>query len=81
MCLAVPAKITELDETIATCRVGDTDTIIQANTMLVDGDPKVGDYIIVHAGFALRVLDPKEAEETLKILRDMAEMLDEDDLM
>ena len=35
----------------------------------------IGDYIIIHAGFALRKLDPKEAQETLKILRDMVEML------
>ena len=32
-------------------------------------NPKIGDYVIVHAGFAIERLDPKEAEETLEILR------------
>jgi len=41
----------------------------------LDEEANIGDYIIIHAGFALRKLDPKEAQETLKILRDMVDLL------
>ena len=75
MCLAIPAKIREIEDGVATCQVGEGDTTVQASIMLLDEKVTLGDYIIIHAGFALRKLDPKEAEETLKILRDMVELM------
>jgi hydrogenase expression/formation protein HypC len=57
------------------CKVGEGDTTIQASIMLMDEEVEIGDYIIVHAGFALRRLDYKEAKETLKILRDMVDLM------
>jgi len=75
MCLAIPAKILEIKEGFATCQVGEGSTTVQANIMLLDEDVTLGDFLIIHAGFALRKLDPKEAEETLKILRDMVALL------
>lgn len=75
MCLAIPAKILEINDGVATCQVGEGSTTVQASIMLLDEEITLGDYIIIHAGFALRKLDPKEAEETLKILRDMVELL------
>lgn len=77
MCLAVPAEILKIEDNIATCRVGDGDATIQANIMLCDAELELGDYIIVHAGFALRKLDYQEAQETLKILRDMYALAEE----
>ncbi len=71
MCLAIPAKIVEIDNGMATCNVGESDTQIKVSLMLLEGQVDLGDFIIVHAGFGLRKLDPKEAEETLTILRDM----------
>ena len=41
--------------------------------MLLEKAPKVGDYLIVHAGFALRVLEEKEASEALTLLKEVAE--------
>ncbi|ADU63583.1 MAG: HypC/HybG/HupF family hydrogenase formation chaperone [Pseudodesulfovibrio sp.] len=75
MCLAIPAEILEINDGVATCKVGEGDTTVQASIMLLDEDVTPGDYIIIHAGFALRKLDHKEAQETLKILRDMVELL------
>ncbi len=76
MCLAVPAEVIAVDEhDMATCRVGDSDTTIQASLMLLEDKPALGDYIIIHAGFALRIMDFKEAQETLQILRDMIETM------
>lgn len=75
MCLAIPAEILEINDGVATCKVGEGDTTVQASIMLLDEEVTLGDYIIIHAGFALRRLDPKEAQETLQILRDMVELL------
>lgn len=71
MCLAIPAKIVEIDNGMGICNVGESDTQIKVSLMLLEGQVDIGDFIIVHAGFGLRKMDPKEAEETLTILRDM----------
>ena len=70
MCLAIPGKIVEIDKNKehATVDYGDG-TRRKANVTLVD--VKVGDYVLVHAGFAIQVLDEKEANETLDLFRDI----------
>ncbi|MBO4300181.1 MAG: HypC/HybG/HupF family hydrogenase formation chaperone [Desulfovibrio sp.] len=74
MCLAIPARIEELqDAGMARVRVGNSDTFLTASVMLLPDPPKVGDYVIVHAGFALHTLPVKEAEESLAALREFAE--------
>ncbi len=72
MCLAIPVCIESVENGVANCRVGEGDTYIKASLLMLEGEAKIGDYLIVHAGFALRILDPKEAEEGLQILREMA---------
>ena len=65
MCLAVPAKITELLEgDMAMASVGGVSHKVSLS--LVE-DVSVGDYVIVHVGFALSKLDPEEAEKTLAL--------------
>ena len=46
-------------------------------SLLLQEDAKVGDYVIVHAGFAIHKIDEKEAQENLKILRQIVSELDE----
>lgn len=72
MCLAIPAKIESITNGVAQCRVGEGDTFVSASLMLLDQEAQLGDYVIIHAGFAIRKLDLKEAQETLTILRDLA---------
>ncbi|MGX9365595.1 HypC/HybG/HupF family hydrogenase formation chaperone [Desulfoplanes sp. PS50] len=73
MCLAVPAQIESLENGVARCRIGGGDTFLQVSTMLLEKQPCVGEYVIVHAGFALHTLDVEKAEESLELLRHMAE--------
>jgi hydrogenase expression/formation protein HypC len=73
MCLAIPAKIESIDNGVAQCRVGEGETFVTASLMLLDQEATLGDYVIIHAGFAIRKLDLKEAQETLTILRDLAD--------
>jgi len=70
VCLAIPGKIVSLDtvKQFATVDFGGG-TQRQANVTLVD--VKLGDYVLVHAGFAIQVLEEHEAEETLKLFRQM----------
>ncbi|SNR74512.1 hydrogenase expression/formation protein HypC [Humidesulfovibrio mexicanus] len=71
MCLAVPAEVISIEDQVATCRVGEGDTTVTASLMILDDTIAPGDFLIIHAGFAIRKLDPVEARETLQILRDV----------
>ena len=68
MCLAIPGKIISIDKKKehASIDYGDG-TKRSANVSLVN--VKIGDYVLVHAGFAIQVLDEKEANETLNLFR------------
>ncbi|OHB58023.1 MAG: hypothetical protein A2173_09510 [Planctomycetes bacterium RBG_13_44_8b] len=76
MCLAVPARIIELkgDEAIADC-MGNR---IETKTTLIP-QAKLGDIILVHAGFAITILDEEEAKKTWQILADLDNFSKNDD--
>jgi hydrogenase expression/formation protein HypC len=63
MCLAVPAKVLEISGGNAKVDFGEGITR-EVNVALVEAN--IGDYVIVHAGFAIEVLDEEEAKETLR---------------
>lgn len=67
MCLALPAKVLQIDGDTAIVSLGGVKK--QISLALVDG-VKPGDYVIVHTGFALSTLDPVEAERTLALFRE-----------
>jgi len=69
MCLGVPAKVISIEKTMATVRLGGVE--YKASLQLLE-DVKVGDFILLHAGFAIEKVDPAEAEETMKLIRDIA---------
>jgi hydrogenase expression/formation protein HypC len=70
VCLAIPGKVISIDKKkeYASIDYGDG-TKRNVNVSLVD--IKIGDYVLVHAGFAIQVLDEKEANETLDLFREM----------
>lgn len=76
MCLAIPGKIITLDKKkhVAIVDYG-SGTKRNANVSLVQ--VKIGDYVLVHAGFAIQVLDEKEAQETLALFREMLSLQEE----
>ena len=80
MCLAIPAKIESIENGVAQCRVGEGETFVTASLMLLDQEAVLGDYVIIHAGFAIRKLDLKEAQESLTILRDLANAYEQERL-
>jgi hydrogenase expression/formation protein HypC len=76
MCLAIPGEIIQIDDGVATVRIAES--LRKASLLLLPEEPKVGDYVIVHAGFALNVLDPAEAMESLRLIRELASFADEE---
>ena len=70
MCLAIPSKIIKIDNDTGTIDVDGVRR--EVSLMLLDSNVQVGDYVIVHAGFAINTIDEKAAEETLAILREAA---------
>ena len=68
MCLAIPAKVTEVDGANAIVTIENVE--YKASLLLLDG-VKPGDYIMLHAGFAIEKVDAAEAEETMRLLLEM----------
>ena len=67
MCLAIPSKITKIENNMATI---DVEGVQREASLLLLEDVQVGDYVIVHAGFAIQKLDEAAARETLDLLRE-----------
>jgi hydrogenase expression/formation protein HypC len=74
MCLGVPGKIIEIYNN-DTLRMGKIDYggVVKDACLAYVPDAKVGDYVIIHVGFALNILSPEEAEETLRTFRQLDE--------
>ena len=75
MCLAIPGEIIEINDGVATVRVAES--LRKASLLLLPEQPQVGDYVVVHAGFALHVVDPVEAAESLRLINELASFADE----
>ncbi len=75
MCLAIPGKITEIYEH-AGLSMGKVDFggIVKEVCLAYLEDPKVGDYTLIHVGFAISKVDEEEAFQTLELLRQMGEL-------
>ena len=69
MCLAIPARVVGVDPAAAEADVMLGGIRKAISTMLLD-EVAVGDYVLVHVGYALNVLDAGEAEATLKLMRE-----------
>ena len=74
MCLAIPLRLTKIDGLDA---VGERDGIRRNIRLDFIPDPKIGDYVIVHAGFAIERLSAEQAEENIAAAREVEEALRE----
>lgn len=73
MCLAIPSKIIKIENNMGTI---DVDGVQRKVSLLLLEDAMVGEYVIVHAGFAIRRIDESAAMESLKLLREAASLVD-----
>ena len=72
MCLAIPARIEEL--TAGGDAIVNLGGVRKEISLALVEDARVGDYVIVHVGYALQKLDPEEAERTLELFAEMGEL-------
>ena len=71
MCLAIPALVKSIDGYQAEV---DIDGVTRRISIQLTPEVKVGDYVLLHTGYAINIIDPVEAEETLKLLREISEV-------
>jgi len=71
MCLAVPVLVTSIEGDTALVDVGG---ISRTVSVLLTPDVKIGDYVLVHTGYAISIVDQAEAQETLNLLEEMANL-------
>ena len=74
MCLAIPSKIILIDNEMATI---DVDGVKRSASLMLLEDAAVGDFVIVHAGFAIKKLDEESAMETIRLLKEAAAFVDD----
>jgi hydrogenase expression/formation protein HypC len=72
MCLGIPGKVIEIDKNVAKVDVGGVSRDISLDLC---PDVSVGEYVLIHTGFAIQKVDEEEAKETLDLLRQMAEAI------
>lgn len=71
MCLAIPARIKSM---VGHQAVVDIDGVTRDVSLQLTPEARVGDYVLLHTGYAISVIDRKEAEETLDLLRQLGEV-------
>ena len=72
MCLAIPALIKSIEGREAEVEIGG---ISRRASLWLTPEANVGDYVLLHTGYAIAVIDEDEAQETLKLLEEMAELV------
>ena len=74
MCLAIPGKVVEREEgNLATV---DILGVTREVSLDLTSSAKPGDYVLIHAGFAIEVVDPEYAQETIDLIKEMPELAD-----
>jgi hydrogenase expression/formation protein HypC len=71
MCLAIPVKIVSIDGDTAETEIAG---VRRRVSIAFTPEAKIGDYILLHTGYAIGVIDEAEAEETLKLLEEIASL-------
>lgn len=71
MCLAIPALVKSIDGQLAEVEIGGVSRKVG---LWLTPEVKVGDYVLIHTGYAIQIVDQEEARETIRLLREMCEV-------
>ena len=74
MCLAVPVQVISINDNEAEVEIGGLKRRV---SIMLTPEVKVGEYVLLHTGYAINIIDEKEAQETLKLFEEMARLEDE----
>jgi hydrogenase expression/formation protein HypC len=72
MCLGIPGRVIEIEKNVARVEVGG---LVRDISIELCPEVSVGEYVLIHTGFAIQKVDEKEAEETLELLKKMTEAM------
>jgi hydrogenase expression/formation protein HypC len=75
MCLAIPALVRSIDGFKAMVEIGGVSRHV---SIMLTPEVKVGDYVLLHTGYAINIIDEAEAQETLDLFREIAESIDDE---
>jgi len=78
MCLSIPARVDSIENGVATCSVGKS-TYETSLDLISDEDIQVGDYVLIHTGFAIQKIDTEEANRILSTFDEFRELNEEMD--
>ncbi|MDX4071112.1 HypC/HybG/HupF family hydrogenase formation chaperone [Aliarcobacter skirrowii] len=79
MCLSIPSKIKSIDTQMNTCVVDTMGVERVASLDLIDEEVKIGDYVLIHIGFAMNKIDEEYALESLKLYEKIIEEIEQED--
>jgi len=74
MCLAIPVLVKSIDGQLAEVEVGEVSRKV---SIWLTPEVKIGDYVLLHTGYAINIIDEAGAEETLKLLEKIADQIKE----
>jgi hydrogenase expression/formation protein HypC len=75
MCLAVPGKILEIQDMLATVEIGG---VTRKVSLMLLPETQVGEFVLVHAGFAIQAIDEEEVRKTLELFKELEAYADND---
>lgn len=75
MCLAVPGKIIDKQDMLATIEIGG---VTRKVSLMLLPEAQVGDFVLIHAGFAIQAIDEEEAKKTLELYKELEEYAEHD---
>ena len=79
MCLSIPSKIKSIDKETNTCIVDTMGVERSASLDLIDKEVDIGDYVLIHIGFAMNKIDEEDALESLKVYAEIIDKMEEND--
>jgi len=79
MCLSIPSKITQIDEELNQCTVDTMGVERKASLDLIDQPVVIGDYVLIHIGFAMNKIDEEDALASLEVYKEIIEKMEEED--
>ena len=74
MCLAIPGRITAIEKSVGRVEIGG---VVREADLTLLPEARVGDYVLIHAGFAIQKYDEEEAKETLRLLKELTDAVSE----
>ncbi len=78
MCLSIPSKIKSIDKESNICTVDTMGVERSASLDLIDQEVKIGDYVLIHIGFAMNKIDEEDALESLKLYQEIIDKMEEE---